>query len=166
MPRGRSQRTDTPDAGPEAPEISARETAVAEAPAGQQDEQRNPIPLQVRITSLEMDGSTRAFAAAEYGDLTISRIRVKQDESGALAVAMPRYRQGPGWKETCHFKTAAARTRLTGAVLDAYARQIALLQGQTEAGAREQYAGPEECPELESPEQSPPGLCLSMNMSR
>jgi hypothetical protein len=89
-----------------------------------------PVPLRVRITSLEMDGSTRAFAAAEYGDLSINRIRVKEDEYGTLSVTMPKYRKAGGWDETCRFRTADAKNRLSGAVLDAYDQALAHLQGQ------------------------------------
>jgi DNA-binding cell septation regulator SpoVG len=114
------------------------------------DEQRNPIPLNVRIASLEMDGDTRAFAAAEYGDLTVNRIRVKQDEYGALSAAMPKFRQTGGWKEICSFNSVESRNRLTGAVLDAYGQTLAQLQGQarTSVGAHEQNAG--EAQEAES----------------
>ena|GEM_PF-1192717 len=153
------------------------EHSAAETHAGQQeqvpapDQQQAetpaeaPIPLGVRINSLEMDGDTRAFAAAEYGDLTINRIRVKQDEYGTLSVAMPKFRQTGGWKETCSFNTVEARNRLTGAVLDSYEQTLAQLQGQTQtaAGAQEpeQVDGPEEGPEFEEPGQSGPVMGMS-----
>jgi len=135
----------------------------------QQERSESPmepaIPLGVRINSLEMDGDTRAFAAAEYGDLTINRIRVKQDEYGTLSVAMPKFRQTGGWKETCSFNTVEARNRLTGAVLDSYEQTLAQLQGQTQTAADaqelEQVDGPEEGPEFEEPGQSGPVMGMS-----
>jgi DNA-binding cell septation regulator SpoVG len=128
-------------------------------------ELRNPIPLDVRITSLEMDGSTRAFASADYGDLTINRIRVKQDESGTLSVSMPRFRQSNGWKDTCRFNTIEARNRISGAVLDAYERQMAQTQGQAhsqfDAEAPEQFMDQSESQESEGQEQEGPVMGMS-----
>jgi len=145
------------------------EQSAAETHAGQQeqvpapDQQQAetpaeaPIPLNVRINSLEMDGDTRAFATAEYGDLTIRRIRVKQDDYGALSVAMPKFRQATGWSETCRFNTVDARNRLTGAVLDAYGQMQAQIQGQ----GQEQVDGPEEGPGFEEHEQGGPVMGMS-----
>ena len=131
------------------------------------DEQQNPVPLNVRITSLEMDGSTRAFASADYGDLTVNRLRVKQDDYGTLSVSMPRYRQSNGWKDTCAFNTVESRNRLTGAVLDAYDRQLAQIQGQaqTESDAQEQNQGDvmDEGPEMDGQEQDGPTMNMSMS---
>jgi DNA-binding cell septation regulator SpoVG len=146
----------TPGEGSAMPERS-------ESPAEQ------AVPLSVRITSLEMDGNTRAFANAEYGGLTISRIRVKQDEYGALSVAMPKFRQtGGGWKDVCSFNTAEARNRLTGAVLDAYERQTAQIQGRTQTAVGtqepERIAGREEAPDLGGPEQDRDGPVMGMSM--
>lgn len=145
----------TPGEGSAMPERS-------ESPAEQ------TVPLSVRITSLEMDGNTRAFASAEYGGLTVNRIRVKQDEYGALSVVMPKFRQTNGWKDVCSFGTAEARNRLTGEVLDAYERQTAQIRGQaqTAAGAREpeRIAGQEETPGFDGPEQEPGGPAMGMSM--
>jgi DNA-binding cell septation regulator SpoVG len=124
-----------------AEQVSAGQTAAEGYTEQDQNESplEPPIPLSVRITSLEMDGGTRAFAVAEYGDLTVSRIRVKEDDYGTLSVSMPKFRQtGGGWKETCRFNTVEARNRLTGAVLDAYEQQMAQLQGQEQGDSPEQ----------------------------
>lgn len=164
------------------------EQAISDAPADQQeqvpapDQQQAenpaeaPVPLNVRINSLVLDGDTRALATAEYGDLTISRIRVKQDSYGTLSVNMPKYRDAGGWKETCRFDSVESRNRLTGEVLDAYQNQLAQLQGQgpgaaeapaagdnpapEEAQAPEQGAAPEDSPEMGEPEQG--GFGMSM----
>ena len=138
------------------------------------DEQQNPIPLNVRITSLEMDGSTRAFASADYGDLTINRLRVKQDEYGTLSVSMPRFRQAEGWKDTCAFNTVESRNRLTGEVLDAYDRQLAQIHGQgqgqeqTESDDQEQAQGAEmdDAPDMDGQEQDGSGMSMGMSMSQ
>lgn len=125
------------------------------------------IPLSVRINSLEMDGDTRAFATAEYGDLTIRRIRVKEDNYGTLSVNMPKYRKPSGWEETCRFNTPEARNRLTGAVLDAYQQQMTQEKGQQQAegpgGAQTPGEGsaPDAAPDLNEQEQG--GLSMSMS---
>ena len=134
-----------------------------------------PIPLNVKITSLEMDGDTRAFARAKYGDLTINRIRVKQDRYGALSVTMPKFRQPDGWKETCCFDTIEPWHRLTEATLGAYEQQLILMQGQaqTETGTPEQEQvqgdGMEENQDVDSQEQEGQereGPSMGMNMSQ
>ena len=186
MPRGRPRKDQAPEApqegqplrdqAPPAEQESADyETHADGAPTAMReqeqvpapDEQQNPIPLNVRITSLEMDGSTRAFASADYGDLTINRIRVKQDEYGTLSAQMPRYRQSTGWKDTCTFNTVEARNRLTGSVLDAYEQQLAQIQGQgqTEAEGQEQYDG-QDYEGQEQGEQEQGGPVMGMNMSQ
>ena len=153
---------DQEQAGTHAPNLPQEQTQVP-AP----DEQQNPVPLNVRITSLEMDGSTRAFAAADYGDLTVNRLRVKQDEYGTLSVSMPRYRQSNGWKDTCAFNTVESRNRLTGAVLDAYDRQLAQIQGQgqTESDAQGQTQGDvmDEGPDMDGQEQEGPSMSMGMS---
>lgn len=152
------------------------EQTVSDAPADRQEQvpapdqhqaenpAETPVPLNVRINSLVLDGDTRAFATAEYGDLTISRIRVKQDSYGTLSVNMPKYRDAGGWKETCRFNSVESRNRLTGEVLDAYQQQLAQLQGQgqgiAEAPAAGDSAAPEETPEMGEPEQG--GFGMSM----
>ena len=117
--------------GQSAAEAHAGEQEQVPAPDQQQAESpvEAPVPLNVHINSLEMDGNTRAFATAEYGDLTIRRLRVKEDGYGALSVAMPKFREPGGWTETCRFGTVEARNRLTAAVLEAYQQQLAQLQG-------------------------------------
>lgn len=146
MPKGRPRKDQTPEIAPEnqpaqewerdtagIEETTTADNEPQEAASQEyslRNEQQSPVPMNVRITSLEMDGATRAFASADYGDLTINRIRVKQDEYGTLSVSMPRFRQASGWKDTCTFNTVEARNRLTGAVLDAYDRQMAQIKEQ------------------------------------
>jgi DNA-binding cell septation regulator SpoVG len=91
------------------------------------------IPLTVQIKSLELEGDTRAFATAQYGDLTIDRIRIKEDEYGSLSVSMSKVKADGVWRETCRFNTAESRNRLTGAVLEAYEQTLSQMQRQGEA---------------------------------
>jgi DNA-binding cell septation regulator SpoVG len=106
-----------------------------------------------------MDGQTRAYAAADYGDLTIRRIRVKEDDYGTLSVSMPKFRQTSGWKETCSFGTVEARNRLTGAVLNAYEQQMAQIQGQGQTEAESQDQSDE--PDFDDQEQGGPVMGMS-----
>ena len=123
--------------------VPAPDQQQAEAPA------ETPVPLNVRINSLEMDGGTRAFATAEYGDLTIRRIRVKEDGYGALSVSMPKFRQPGGWEETCRFGTVESRNRLSSAVLDAYQQKLAQLQGLAQSQEQDGAMDPDQDPEFE-----------------
>jgi|GEM_PF-5582522 len=162
MPRGRPKKTLTPqtsagdhapqDQAPEGQETVDTEQAAAEdceilerremadpvVPQGQApapDGRQYLIPLNARIDSLETGGAVRAFASADYGDLTIRRIRVKQDGNGVLSVSMPKFKQIVGWKDTCSFNTEESRDRLDKAILDAYDQEIAQLHGQSQSGA-------------------------------
>ena len=122
-------------------------------------EHSDVIPLNAKITSLEMDGNTRAFATVNYGDLTIHRIRVKEDEFGSLSVAMPKFRQPGGWSATCSFNTTESRNRLTNAVLDAYDQQIMQMQEQP---IYDHYAPEQaECPGFDSQDSS--GMVMNMS---
>lgn len=89
------------------------------------------MALSVRINSLELDGDTRAFATAEYGDLTIRRIRVKDDGWGGLFVAMPKFRQTTGYTETCFFSTPESKERFQNAVLDVYHQTLEQMRTQS-----------------------------------
>jgi len=129
-------------------------------------QQQAPIPLDVKITSLEMDGSTLAFARARYGDLSIDRIRVKQDEYGALSVAMPKFRHPDGWRKTCKFGTMEAENRMTEAVLGAYEQQLAQMQGQGQMESdtpEQEQAEPEENQDFDDQEQDGSGMGMSMS---
>ncbi|MDL2293782.1 SpoVG family protein [Ruminococcaceae bacterium OttesenSCG-928-D13] len=155
------------------------ETEIAERTQNRQPE----VPLSVRISSLEMDGDTRAFAIAEYGDLTINRVRVKEDGYGTLSVNMPKYRSPEGWRDTCRFTTTEARNRLTSTVLDAYQQKLTQLQGvsqeQTatdaqatgdgqvdaqaadESQAPDQGVEPTDASDMDEPEQGGFGMSMS-----
>jgi DNA-binding cell septation regulator SpoVG len=112
------------------------------------------IPMTARISSLEMEGATRAFAVAEYGDLTIRRIRVKEDAYGGLSATMPKFREAGGFTDTCHFNTAESRNRLGALVLDAYHQALRQIQDQTVP--RQEQTEPEiSAPEMDAPEQEP-----------
>ncbi|MDR1204925.1 MAG: SpoVG family protein [Peptococcaceae bacterium] len=142
MPRGRKPAQAKSGAA-KAPDFVAKneQTGAAEAAAEPARTVPAEIPLTARISTLEIDGDTRAFAVAEYGDLTIRRIRVKEDEYGGLSVAMPKYREAGRFTDTCGFHTTESRNRLGAVVLDAY--QQALLQVQSQAARRQTQAEPE-----------------------
>jgi DNA-binding cell septation regulator SpoVG len=151
-----AEQDSTARAGHEASQPSFPQEQEQTLPHG---EHSDVIPLNAKITSLEMDGNTRAFATVNYGDLTIHRIRVKEDEFGSLSVAMPKFRQPGGWEETCSFNTTESRNRLTNAVLDAYDQQIMQMQEQP---IYDRYAPEQaECPGFDS--QDSGGMVMSMS---
>jgi len=141
-------------AAPEqSPQPQAEQDMEESAPAMQ--ERQEPaaapqIPLSVKISSLELDGNTRAFATAEYGDLTIRRVRVKEDEMGRLFVAMPKFRQATGYTETCFFNSPDAVARFQSAVLDTYQQTLEQMRGQTQEQVREHEQ--EESPVFDDPD--------------
>ena len=141
-------------AAPEqSPQPQAEQDMEESAPAMQ--ERQEPvaapqIPLSVKISSLELDGNTRAFATAEYGDLTIRRVRVKEDGQGRLFVAMPKFRQTTGYTETCFFNSPDAVARFQSAVLDTYQQTLEQMRGQTREQVREHEQ--EESPVFDDPD--------------
>jgi len=141
-------------AAPEqSPQPQAEQDMEESAPAMQ--ERQEPaaapqIPLSVKISSLELDGNTRAFATAEYGDLTIRRVRVKEDGQGRLFVAMPKFRQTTGYTETCFFNSPDAVARFQSAVLDTYQQTLEQMRGQTLEQARDYEQ--EESPVFDDPD--------------
>jgi DNA-binding cell septation regulator SpoVG len=141
---------------PDAPDFTAvndpAQAALAEAETGSVQAIAAEIPLTARISSLEMEGATRAFAVAEYGDLTIRRIRVKEDDHGGLSVVMPKFREVGGFTDTCRFNSAQSRNRLGALVLDAYQQALRQLQNQS-ALRRERIQ-----PEMSEPEMSEPRM--------
>ena len=125
------------------------------------------IPLSVKISSLELDGNTRAFATAEYGDLTIRRARVKEDGQGRLFVAMPKFRQTTGYTETCFFNSPDAVARFQSAVLDTYQQTLEQMRGQTQVREHEQEESPvfdDPDPELNPDPDPEQGMEMDMSM--
>ena len=141
-------------AAPEqSPQLQAEQDMEESAPAmleRQEPAAAPQIPLSVKISSLELDGNTRAFATAEYGDLTIRRVRVKEDGQGRLFVAMPKFRQTTGYTETCFFNSPDAVARFQSAVLDTYQQTLEQMRGQTLEQARDYEQ--EESPVFDDPD--------------
>lgn len=113
-------------------ERNARET-VPEKKQTQQskevEQQKQDLPLEVRIHSIRPNESIKATASVNIGDaFAIRGVKVVEGSKG-LFVSMPSMKIGNEYKDICFPITAESRDNLNKAVLEAY--EQAVTQGQT-----------------------------------
>lgn len=113
-------------------ERNARET-VPEKKQTQQskevEQQKQDLPLEVRIHSIRPNESIKAMASVNIGDaFAIRGVKVVEGSKG-LFVSMPSMKIGNEYKDICFPITAESRDDLNKAVLEAY--EQAVTQGQT-----------------------------------
>ena len=99
-------------------------------------EQPIPMKVDVKIGSIRMDGSVRAYASINLNDCFAIRNVKVMDSTKGLFVAMPSYKAGNGeYKDICFPVTKEFREQLDTAVLDAYNQ--ALVQTQSQAAPKQ-----------------------------
>lgn len=124
-------------------EESTMSKTQAASKAPQQDaqtvaERHLPIKVDVKISSIRLEGNIRALASVNLNDCFAIRNVKVMDSTKGLFIAMPSYKAGNGeYKDICFPVTKEFREQLNNAVIDAYHQALTQSQAQNQQKTEE-----------------------------